>query len=64
MGSDQEVFSMSDFMAVFPGDAENMKLCLEGNKTLERGATMEEVSKAIKTMRLGKVSGPDSISDA
>lgn len=45
---------MSDFMAVVPGDAENLKLCLEGNKTLERGATMEEVSEAIKTIRSGK----------
>ncbi|XP_005059805.1 PREDICTED: keratin, type I cytoskeletal 10-like isoform X1 [Ficedula albicollis] len=36
-----------------PGSAENMKLCLEGNKTLERGATMEEVSEAIKQMRWG-----------
>lgn len=63
MKSDQKVFSMSDFMAVVPGGSENMKLCLEGNKTLERGATMEEVSEAIKTMRLGKAPGPDSISD-
>lgn len=54
MGSDQNIFSVSDFMAVAPGGGENMKLCLEGNKTLERGATMEEVSKAIKTMRMGK----------
>ncbi|XP_065605257.1 keratin, type I cytoskeletal 19-like [Cyrtonyx montezumae] len=46
------------------GDAENMKLCLEGNKTLERGATMEEVSEAIKTLRSGKASGPGSISNA
>ncbi|XP_030112122.4 keratin, type I cytoskeletal 19 isoform X1 [Taeniopygia guttata] len=38
-----------------PGSAENMKLCLEGNKTLERGATMEEVSEAIKHMRLGSL---------
>lgn len=53
MENDQKVFSMPDFMAVVPGGAENMKLCLEGNKTLERGATMEEVSEAIKTMRLG-----------
>ncbi|XP_071306675.1 keratin, type I cytoskeletal 15-like [Agelaius tricolor] len=36
-----------------PGSVENMKLCLEGNKTLERGATMEEVSEAIKQMRRG-----------
>ncbi|XP_032296782.1 keratin, type I cytoskeletal 19-like isoform X2 [Coturnix japonica] len=47
-----------------PGDAENLKLCLEGNKTLERGATMEEVSEAIKTLRSRKASGPDSISNA
>ncbi|XP_048782437.1 keratin, type I cytoskeletal 19-like [Lagopus muta] len=47
-----------------PGGAENLKLCLEGNKTLERGATMEEVSEAIKTLRSRKASGPDSISDA
>ncbi|XP_040547754.1 keratin, type I cytoskeletal 10 isoform X1 [Gallus gallus] len=46
-----------------PGDAENLKLCLEGNKTLERGATMEEVSEAIKTLRSRKASGPDSISN-
>lgn len=51
---------MSDFMAVVPEDAENMKLCLEGNKTLDRGATMEEVSEAIKTMRRGKAPGPSS----
>lgn len=63
MGSDQKVFSISDFMAVVPGGAENLKLCLEGNKTLERGATMEEVSEAIKTIRSGKDSGPDSISN-
>lgn len=60
MGSDQKVFSMSDFMAVVPGGGENMKLCLEGNKTLERGATMEEVSKAIKTMRMGKALTPQT----
>ncbi|XP_021233919.1 keratin, type I cytoskeletal 9-like [Numida meleagris] len=46
------------------GDAENLKLCLEGNKTLERGATMEEVSEAIKTLRSRKASGSDSISNA
>ncbi|KAK4808717.1 hypothetical protein QYF61_023185 [Mycteria americana] len=45
------------------GGAEHLKLCLEGNKTLERGATMEEVSEAIKTMRSGKAPGPDSISN-
>lgn len=64
MESDQKVSSVSDFMAVVPGDAENLKLCLEGNKTLERGATMEEVSEAIKTLRSRKASGPDSISNA
>ncbi|XP_028943129.1 keratin, type I cytoskeletal 10-like, partial [Antrostomus carolinensis] len=43
----------SDNSCESQGGAENMRLCLEGNKTLERGATMEEVSEAIKTMRLG-----------
>lgn len=63
MESDQKVWSISDFLAVVPGSAENMKLCLEGNKTLERGATMEEVSEAIKHMRMGKAPGPGSTSD-
>lgn len=63
MGSDQKVSSMSDLVAVVPGGAESTKLCLEGNKTLERGATMHEVSEAIKTMRQGKAPAPASTSD-
>lgn len=63
MESDQRVWSISDFLDLVPGSAENMKLCLEGNKTLERGATMEEVSEAIKKIRQGKGPGPGCTSD-
>ncbi|XP_019362022.1 PREDICTED: keratin, type I cytoskeletal 14-like isoform X3 [Gavialis gangeticus] len=33
---------------------ENLRICLQGNNTLERGATMEEVTEAIKTMKSGQ----------
>lgn len=42
---------------------ENLRICLQGNNTLERGATMEEVTEAIKTMKSGKAPGLASFSD-
>nr|XP_009686049.1 PREDICTED: keratin, type I cytoskeletal 13-like [Struthio camelus australis] len=45
--------SQSGYSCESEGKKWNKRLCLQGNKILERGATMEEVSEAIKTMKLG-----------